>query len=339
MSGSESIGGLLERLGIHPVLVEVGPRERSPRIWDGIAEASTYLAVGPDAALSESFLRKKFDKVHVVDEVVSPDAGADASRLYVTTDPVYSTLLRPKHTSRQQDFIGNPCLLEDSIEVSTTTIGGLVRRLGLPTIDWLDTNVNGLDFRLYQSLDAGLRRRLLALDTVVDIVDFWNERGSPVSAIDALADDGFWVSDVSSYGLPRMRPETVRRLRAIDPGYGEELFAGRLPKAPGWLFVRAFRTIESLAADEAPQRDYVVLWAFALLDGQVGYAADVVFACQDVFGEDPVFRAMLDETLWGIRSLEPATPRAAFDVRHLVPRSVRRTLRRYSLQLSKAGER
>ena len=317
------INRLLLETGLQPVLVEIGPREQPPEIWDGIAQSSTYLAAGPDSELSAALLRGRFHQAHVVDELVTPDASEAGSPLHVTRDPVYSSVLEPKPADASSDFLDDQCLLGRATMVRNTTLNALAGRFGLPTIDWLNTNVNGLDFALYQSLNASLRRRLLAVDTVVDLVDFWQQQGSPASAYHRFVDDGFWLSRMSAYGLPRMRPDSVARLRVLDSRLDESFFGERLRRSPGWLFLRFFRSLASMSAGAFSQRDYVVLWAFALLDDQLGYAADVAFEYGRQFGEGSVFQTLVGETLERVRQSE--APMAG----------LRQTLRRGLARLSK----
>src|SRR5690242_764383 len=74
---------LLRENGIHPVLVEIGPRDQPAEIWNGISGSSVYVAAGPDAELLPSSLGGQFYQAHVVDEVVI-DRPEERAMLQVT---------------------------------------------------------------------------------------------------------------------------------------------------------------------------------------------------------------------------------------------------------------
>jgi hypothetical protein len=119
-----------------------------------------------------------------------------------------------------------------------------------------------------------------------------------------LRQQGFWLAGATIKGMPRVRPGTLDELwrehLARPPGRVTPLadnalrdVAGCLPTCPGWVECRYFRTIESLQQSGLERRDSVLLWAFALAAGQVGFAADVALEYRQRFGADPEARAML----------------------------------------------
>ncbi|MGA2606149.1 MAG: hypothetical protein ABSH01_01675 [Terriglobia bacterium] len=320
------IDSLFTELEIHPVLMDVGALERPPEIWDTIARHSIYVGLSPEAKLLPSRYRDAFYQVCLVDSVVTTTAKSGQVPLYLTKDPVYSSLLEPKQAN-STGFLDWAAILERELMVPGTTVNALMGRLALTRIDWLHTNVNGVDLRLYQSIEDRLRRRILALDTVLDLVDFWVEQGSPLAAYQGILDDGFWLSRLEPYGFVKMRPESLERIRKVDHRLDGRVLANRHRRTPGWIFARFFRTIDSLTAGEFSPRDCASLWAFALLDGQVGFAADVAFEYERIFGADHSFQAMLNETVNRMRELTPGTSFRSI-ARKYVPKVVRRGLRR-----------
>jgi hypothetical protein len=191
--------------------------------------------------------------------------------------------------------------LERERSMKATTITSLLKRLSLDRLDWLQTNTNGLDFTLFQSVEQPIRQRILALDTVFDLVDFWPGPGSPLTAYNDLISEGYWLARLSSHGFVRMQSKSVRQLEAIDARFNRVQLGNRLRVAPGWVFARFLRTLESLLSVSSSNVDLATLWAFAVADDQLGFAADVVFEYRRIFGEDTHCRSMLEETLARIR--------------------------------------
>jgi hypothetical protein len=303
--------------------MEVGPREKSPQIWDAIAQSAIYVAAGPDSAFASSPKGPRFYRAHYADGVVTDHERAGLQPFYVTRDPTYSTVLTPRASSDCAESLDDRAMFDRRIDVSATTLNALVGRFDLPTIDWLNTNVNGLDLRLYRSLDDKRRRRLLGLETVIDLMDLWLAPGSPPAAVHEFVADGLWVSRMSAHGFPRMRRGSIRRLHAIDSRLDGQFFDQHLRRSPARVFLRLFRTIESLSAGGFLERDYIVLWVFALLDEQFGYAADVAFEYGRAFGESPTFETMVDETVGRMRRLAPDSEGVRQVARRFSPSKVR----------------
>lgn len=322
---SKNIGQLFTALDIHPVLMEIGGRDRSLEAWDSIACHSIYVGVGPESRLLSSHRRKAFYRTYSSDQIVVSGEDSKERAFYLTSDPLYSSVLRPK-PANNSDFLDSPCHLDREVKLPTTTVNALMRQFQLSQLDWLQTNVNGVDQRIYESIEGRVRSRILVLDTVFDIVDLWRERGSPVSACENVQRDGFWLSRMSPYGFVRMRSDSVRRIQELDHRFDEQVLTDQLRRTPGWLFARFFRSMDSLSAGDFSQRDYIVLWAFALLDEQAGYAADLVFEYERVFGADEFFECMLKETLARMRRSLPAN-RTFSAAKKCVPAVIRRGLK------------
>lgn len=75
--------------------------------------------------------------------------------------------------------------------------------------------------------------------------------------------------------------------------------------SPGWGESRYLRTIEWLLESGADERAFLLLWAFAGLDGQYGYALDVGAAFQRRFGESETAQLLQQEAAQAIRRAYP----------------------------------
>jgi hypothetical protein len=317
------IGNLLSELEVHPVLIEVGAIDRPPVVWDSIARHSIYVGIGPGSAASPP---RQFYRTFCLDEAVTPEEASDPIVLHLTKDRIYSSLLRPA-PARSSAFFDQSCAPDGEVAIRGITLNAAMDRLSLAAIDWLSTNVNGIDLQVFQSVKDSVRGRILAVDTVIDLVDLWVEQGSSIDAYHVFLRDGFWLSRLSPHGFVRMRPESLRRVNELDPRLDSRIINEEHRRAPGWLFARFFRTIDSMAAGEFSKRDYVLLWTFALLDRQIGFAADVAFEYERIFGSDSVYRTMLSKTLNDMRRLS-AGKTLLSTAKRFVPAAVRRGLRR-----------
>ena len=300
-----AIHSLLSEQQINPVLMEVGATGEPPTTWNKIAGQSTYVAIGPEAQPSRQDVLGDFKNSYFVKKIATI---TDTERVLVnvTKDASYSSILKP-HPHAIRDFVVPDLAPESKLFLPAITLDAIVSSLSLPGIDWLHTNINGIDVPVFQSLTEATRRRVLAVDTCLDLVDSFVGQNSGVARYPEFVNEGFWCSRVFSYGPVRMRRESLARINALDGSIDQSYLSDYHRRTPGWLFVRFFRTVESLEEKASPPRDYLVLWTFALLDGQVGFAADLLAAYERRFGVDRLLRAMQRETLTRFKGLRPGT--------------------------------
>ena len=96
---------LFTKFEIHPILVDVGATECSLKIWDSIARHSIYVGAGPEVRLSCSRERTAFYQTHLLNEIVTASEVRNQIPFYVTNDPLYSSLLKPKKAANTTGFL------------------------------------------------------------------------------------------------------------------------------------------------------------------------------------------------------------------------------------------
>jgi hypothetical protein len=110
-------------------------------------------------------------------------------------------------------------------------------------------------------------------------------------------------------GMVRMRQGTLDDVRArygdIDEGTVRRAVRG----TPGWAELRYLRSFESLQSAGAGRREYALLWVIATIDGQHGFALDVVGQWETLFGADETTAVMRDESVSRIRAAHKAHQR------------------------------
>src|SRR5262249_33373983 len=142
-------------------------------------------------------------------------------------------------------------------------------------IDWLKTDSQGTDLRIVNSLRPDVRSRLLAVDIEPGLIDAYAGEDLFTEAHQNLSQQGFWLSNLNVQGTVRMRIATLREFFEKD----KDLFCKQddqpIRRSPCWCEARYLRTLNWLTVHDFTRRDYVVLWTFALLDKQAGFALDV----------------------------------------------------------------
>lgn len=292
---------LLSKLEIHPVLIDIGASLAPPGIWAPIAGHSVYVGFDPDLREMRTMTDQAYRKTIIVNEAVTCDKGSTDARFYFTASPTCSSTLKPDAASLGEYLFADLFVVEREAGVRATTLDAVLDRLALPGVDWLKTDSQGTDLRLFESLKPDRRARVLALDMEPGLIDAYVGEDLFVDAHRKLLGSGFWLSDLEVQGTVKMRSSTLRRLKSMDPDPDLEKAVGSIKKSPGWVNARYLRTLPWLAQGDFGKRDYALLWVFACLDGQVGFAGDLAVEYEARFGEDDTSRFMLAEALRELR--------------------------------------
>jgi hypothetical protein len=294
---------LLSKLDIHPVLTDIGASDVPPQIWAPIAMHSVYVGFDPDPREMQPPPDHLYSKAVIVDEAVTYDASRADAHFYFTKSPACSSTLKPDAASLSEYLFADLFLVEREQDVRATTLDAVLDRLALPGVDWLKTDSQGTDLRLFESLKPDRRARVLALDLEPGLIDAYVGEDLFVDAHKQLVRSGFWLSDLAVQGTVKMRGSTLGRLKSMDMDLVLDRAATSIKITPGWVNARYLRTLSWLAQGAFSKRDYVLLWIFACLDGQIGFASDLAIEYEKRFGEDATSQFMLAEALQELRRL------------------------------------
>ncbi|HUK05570.1 MAG TPA: hypothetical protein VLV90_10875 [Burkholderiales bacterium] len=285
---------LLRLFDCAPVLVDVGASGESPPVWRPIAAASTYVGFDPDRRELSDGPSGGYRRSLIVNEAVTGDPDAADVRFYLTRSPACSSTLPPDREALSNYHYAGLFEVEREVAARASTLEALVARLGLARIDWLKCDTQGTDLRIYRSLGERRRGELLALDVEPGLIDAYRGEDLFADTHQHLARHGFWLSRLQVHGAVRVRAES---LRAAFPEAGDRAAAAErsIRRSPGWCEARYLRTLESL--DGAARERHALLFVFALLDAQPGFALDVALDYERRFGADAWSARMRAEAL------------------------------------------
>lgn len=287
-----------------PVLVDVGASAEAPRVWMPFARHAVFVGFDPDLREMRETNAGLFHRSVVLNEAVAAGADGGKVRVYLTRAPQCSSTLRPDPEVVANYLRAERFAIEREVEAAATTLEGALARLSIPAVDWLKVDTQGTDLRVFHTLGEAARSRLLAVDAEPGLRGMYAGEDLFGDVHRDLMARGFWMSDATVKGRPRVREATMAALAARGTAVAPDVALRGIRSSPGWVECRFLRTIESL--ERAPhlfgRREYALLWAFALCDDQTGFAADVAAACAARFGADAEARLMLDTALCSIRA-------------------------------------
>ena len=302
---------------IEPVLVDIGASGGSPKIWQPIRAHSTYVGFDGDDRDIRHPQQHEFRHAHFVHEVIAPNGDGEGCAsprevtFYLTRSPYCCSTLRPNTLVTENFLSADSFIVEREQRARAASLNELLDRLSLERIDWMKIDTQGTDLRIYSSLRREVRDRMLAIDAEPGLRGAYVGEDLFCDVHKQLMADGFWLSNLKVCGLVRMRKSTLNALAAKDPALDAETVARALRPTPGWTECRYLRSLESLAkvsaALQSGRRDYLLLWVFALIDKQYGFALDLALDYASRFGRDDTADFLESESLARIRESRAAT--------------------------------
>jgi hypothetical protein len=290
-------------------------------MWSPIASQSIYIGFDPDMREMKDTSGGSFAREVIVNEAVTNDASAGEVEFVLTRFPFCSSTLPPDAASLSNYHFRDFFIPERTSRVRATTLNAVMQRLGIEWLDWLKTDTQGTDLRIFQSLSGPLQNTVLALDIEPGLIDAYKGEDLFVDSHRYLVQNGFWVADLNVCGAVRVRPSSLNNVIADTSLH--YAFADRaLKKSPAWCETRYLRSLEWMADTSAAPDRYGLLWVFAMMDDQLGFALDIALEYQKCFGTDKTGQLMREESERRIQRLSRFATQAA--LKRFVKRSIGR---------------
>ena len=274
------IRNLVKKYKIHPVLIDIGASGKPPKVWNDIKLYSRYVGFDPDSRDIPDSKLLGYWKANIIDKAVV--AGEDQSvNIFLTKSPHCSSVLNPdldalKHYAWHDLFI----VLEKT-KVSAISLPTLIKQISLDRIDWFKTDSQGTDLRLFLSIPVSIRDHILSVDIEPGLMPAYKNEDFFTQAHERLIEEGFWLSDINIGSCPRIHQNSINKIFKTKNQDAGKSCIGALASSPYYCEARYLRSIEWLKSHNAEERDYLLLCIFALIDGKIGYALDVINAYKE----------------------------------------------------------
>jgi FkbM family methyltransferase len=300
---------ILRQSGVTPVLVDVGASGGVPAIWKAIAQESIYVGFDPDLREMQTMKDGAFRKSFILNEAVG---GSDISdgvvSFFLTASPFCSSTLTPDHTSLSEYAFSSLFDVVSQTTAKATTLERVLDQLAIPAAHWVKIDSQGSDLRILKGIGSRLSR-VLAADLEPGLIDAYRGEDLFVDVHRDMLRNGFWLSNLKVCGAVRMRRRTVSMLE--EQGLNPISLQVGCRRSPGWCEIRYLRTLDGLLENGCNQDEYILLWLFAMIDEQPGFALDVAIEYERRFGADSFsgtmyrepFQAIRASTTWGWDSL------------------------------------
>jgi hypothetical protein len=253
-----------------PVLIDIGASGKIHQKWKRIAKYAICIAFDADERdfTAENQEKSKYKKLLIKRNLVSEQAGQSAD-FYLTQSPHCSSLLEPDSLSLK-DWAYSPIFtVEKTEKLTTTDINTTLTEFGITYIDWYKSDSQGIDLRLFKSIDAAIRNKIAIAEFEPGILDAYQQEDKLADLLSYQdAQKTFWLADLQVKGPIRMPHE---KLTEVVPNPLLQKVLGKVGNtAPGWTemtFCNQFKNPEMLN-----QRSLMIGWISATLIGQHGFA-------------------------------------------------------------------
>jgi hypothetical protein len=282
---------MLSSLGVHPVLVDVGASGDAPSIWKSIAEQSVYVGFDPDLREIKESTGSGFYKRIMVNEAITADPAQTTVGFYLTRFPFCSSTLKPDTRALSNFHFCDLFTVDSTSTARAGTLDSILQRLAFDHIDWLKLDTQGTDLRIFMSLSGNIRSRVLALDVEPGLIDAYKGEDLFVDTHRVLLKEGFWLADLNIGAAVRVRESSLNAVTS-DKKLQYSFADWALKKSPAYCEARYLRTLESMHENRCCRSEYALLWVFAVVDSQYGFAMDVALEYESLFGRDQIGAAL-----------------------------------------------
>jgi hypothetical protein len=133
-------------------------------------------------------------------------------------------------------------------------------------IDWIKTDSQGLDLRIFNSVPKKIREKILAAEFEPGIIDSYHGEDKLYSFLQKIEKKNFWMSNATVKGSQRISNEELQMFSGSPFVQKMIYFSHKI--SPGWVEIMYLNTFEK----EFSLREYLLGWVFATIEEQHGFA-------------------------------------------------------------------
>lgn len=258
-----------------PVLIDIGASGEINQKWNRIAPYSICIAFDADDRefqVSEQ-TNKEYKKLISFNRIVTSEPAGKAS-FYLTSSPYCSSLLAPQTEKLESWIFSDLFKVERSTSLAAITIAEALQKVNIDYIDWFKTDTQGTDLRLFKTLPQKLSSQMLAAEFEPGILDAYTGEDKLFHVMEEMHKNDFWLSSMEVKGVQRLKSKYVEE-------FGMRTIKRIVRKSPGWAEVTYLRL-----PVVSTQRQLLLLYIFALIDRQFGFALEVADKAVEKFSDD-----------------------------------------------------
>lgn len=279
-----------------PVLIDIGASGEINAKWKAIAPYAVCIAF--DADDREFNIKENetagYKKLITINRIVTAEEK-DKADFYLTQSPFCSSLLQPALDKLEPWAFRSLFTVEKKIPLQAVTVAKALSQSGIQYIDWFKTDTQGTDLRLFLSVPDAIRKEILAAEFEPGIMDAYEQEDKMFTILQVLPQHGFWLSSMDVKGTQRLKESYVQAL-------GKFAATRAVRRSPCWAELCWLRNVY-----QTSQRNLLLLFVFAWLERQYGFALEIADAAMQQYNE-PIFTQCRQATLSRLRKEKRKIP-------------------------------
>ncbi|MSU55018.1 MAG: hypothetical protein EXS46_00585 [Candidatus Taylorbacteria bacterium] len=269
-----------------PVLVDIGASGDLYSHWKEIAKYAICIAFDPDIREMKHLKEgtSPYRELYINNSIVT-ESENDVSNFYLTASPFCSSTLKPKIDSRWT--IAPLFKVENEVKLKTENLKRVIISKNISRIDWFKTDSQGTDLKIFKSLGKDIMEGTLVADFEPGIIEAYENEDKAWEVMQFMEKMDFWMSTMRVIGARKM-PLGYEK---FNTKLGNSLRSSTI-ESPGWTEISYINkgNMESFGT-----REYLLLWVFATIKKQYGFAFEIASNGDKKFN-DPIFKDLIDET-------------------------------------------
>lgn len=275
-----------------PVLIDIGASGSLHPKWKKIAKYSWCIAFDADQR-DFQFVEDeegKFKKLFVYNCIVS-DKDSEGEKFFLTRSPYCSSMLEPENEKLKPYVFAELFEVEKEISYKTKSLSSVLKDLNIHRIDWFKTDSQGIDLRLFKSLDSKIQNQSLVAEFEPGIMSAYKGEDKLFQILEYFTEKNFWLCDIEIKGVPRI-PEKILQ-DSFGSSFIFKLARESIKKAPGWGEMMYFNDFQNSSLFTI--REFMLGWVFATIEDQHPFALVLAKRGAEIFKDD-IFKSMEKES-------------------------------------------
>lgn len=247
-----------------PVLIDIGASGEINKKWEAIAPYSHCIAFDADDRDFQinEVTNSRYKKLISVNRIVTADANVHPD-FFLTVSPYCSSLLKPDKEKLKPWVFHSLFEVEKITALPAVTLQESLSQASINYIDWFKTDTQGTDLRIFKSLPTSIANSILVAEFEPGIMDAYQGEDKLYMVMQEMAENNFWLSSMDVKGTQRLNDNYVSVIGASNT-------KRLIRKSPCWAEVTYLRQ-----PFRGSERQLLLLFVFALLEKQYGYALEI----------------------------------------------------------------
>jgi FkbM family methyltransferase len=274
-----------ELLDEPPVLIDIGASGGIHAYWKRIAKYSVCIAFDADDRDFQPVEKTNGDyrKLFVYNRILSTKTE-DENDFYLTRSPHCSSLLKPNEDGLKNWAYAKKFEVEKKVQLKSVDLISVLAELRIEKIDWYKSDSQGIDLKLFKSLDEKIRNQIIVAEFEPGILDAYQGEDKLHHVLSYMDQSTqYWLSRLTLKGTQRIAYKNLKSILKND--FLSEVSPYVNKTAPGWGEMVFINTFENLGQ---AKRDLLLGWVLSTLQSEHGFAYQLAITGMERF-EDALF--------------------------------------------------